>query len=504
MPTALLSTYDKTELVAFAQQLHARGWQLIASGGTARALEAAGLPVTQVSTITGEPEMLGGRVKTLHPAIHAGILARDTEEDRAALAARGWPLIDMVVVNLYPFEAVTARPETTLAEAVEMIDIGGVALLRAAAKNFARVTVLCDPADYAEALEPADPAGFRLRMAQKAFARTLAYDAAIQRYLAAQSNAPQAVHLALFPTYPLRYGENPHQSAAYYAAAPDAPPLGATVRYAGKPLSYNNLLDLDAAWRAVQAFKQPAVVVVKHLSPCGVAVGENVAQALPPAVASDPVSAFGSVIAANRPVDAAFVDALGKLFVEAIIAPDFTPEAERLTQKRKRIRLLARANGLPAQETEYRSVLGGFLSQEVDHGDPADAAWRVVTEKQPTEAEMAALRFAWKAVQHVKSNAVLLARPTESGFATVGIGGGQPNRVDCVRIAGERAGEKAAGSVLASDAFFPFPDGIEEAAKLGVTAIVQPGGSIRDEEVIAAANRLGLAMVFTGVRHFRH
>ncbi len=505
MPTALLSTYDKTGLVDFARQLHARGWQLLASGGTARTLEAAGLPVTQVSAITGEPEMLGGRVKTLHPAIHAGILARDTEEDRAALEARGWPLIDLVVVNLYPFEEVTARPETTLAEAVEMIDIGGVALLRAAAKNFARVTVLCDPADYAEALDPADPAAFRLRMAQKAFARTLAYDAAIQRYLAARADAPQAVHLALFPTYPLRYGENPHQSATYYATTPDAPPLGATVRYAGKPLSYNNLLDLDAAWRAVQAFEEPAVVVVKHLSPCGLAVGESVAQALPHAIASDPVSAFGSVIAANRPVDEAFVDALGKLFVEAIIAPGFTPKAEaRLTQKRKRIRLLERANGLPVQETEYRSVLGGFLAQEVDHGDPADATWRVVTEKQPTEAEMAALRFAWKAVQHVKSNAVLLAKPTAGGYATVGIGGGQPNRVDCVRIAGERAGEKAAGSVLASDAFFPFPDGIEEAARLGVTAVVQPGGSIRDEEVIAAANRLGLAMVFTGVRHFRH
>lgn len=505
MPTALLSTYDKTRLVDFARQLHARGWQLIASGGTARTLKDAGLPVTPVSTITGEPEMLGGRVKTLHPAIHAGILARDTAEDRAALEARGWPLIDLVVVNLYPFEEVTARPETTLAEAVEMIDIGGVALLRAAAKNFARVTVLCDPADYAEALDPADPAAFRLRMAQKAFAHTLAYDAAIQRYLAAQAAAPQAVHLALFPTYPLRYGENPHQSATYYATTPDAPPLAATIRYAGKPLSYNNLLDLDAAWRAVQAFEEPAVVVVKHLSPCGVAVGESVAQALPHAIASDPVSAFGSVIAANRLVDEVFVEALGTLFVEAIIAPGFTPEAEaRLTQKRKRIRLLERANGLPAQESEYRSVLGGFLAQEVDHGDPADATWRVVTQKQPTEVEIATLRFAWKAVQHVKSNAVLLAQPTESGFATVGIGGGQPNRVDCVRIAGERAGAKAAGSVLASDAFFPFPDGIEEAAKQGVTAIVQPGGSIRDEEVIAAANRLGLAMIFTGVRHFRH
>ncbi|HID83763.1 MAG TPA: bifunctional phosphoribosylaminoimidazolecarboxamide formyltransferase/IMP cyclohydrolase, partial [Anaerolineales bacterium] len=422
-----------------------------------------------------------------------------------ALEARGWPLIDLVVVNLYPFEEVTARPETTLAETVEMIDIGGVALLRAAAKNFARVTVLCDPADYAEALDPADPAVFRLRMAQKAFAHTLAYDAAIQRYLAAQAAAPQAVHLALFPTYPLRYGENPHQNATYYATTPDAPPLAATIRYAGKPLSYNNLLDLDAAWRAVQAFEEPAVVVVKHLSPCGVAVGESVAQALPHAIASDPVSAFGSVIAANRLVDEAFVEALGKLFVEAIIAPGYTPEAEaRLTQKRKRIRLLERANGLPAQESEYRSVLGGFLAQEVDHGDPADATWRVVTQKQPTEVEMATLRFAWKAVQHVKSNAVLLAQPTEGGFATVGIGGGQPNRVDCVRIAGERAGAKAAGSVLASDAFFPFPDGIEEAAKQGVTAIVQPGGSIRDAEVIAAANRLGLAMVFTGVRHFRH
>ena len=505
MPTALLSTYDKTGLVAFARQLHQKGWQLIASGGTARALEKAGLPVTPVSAITGAPEMLEGRVKTLHPAIHAGILARDTEADRAAVAARGWPLIDMVVVNLYPFEKVVAAADASLAEVIEMIDIGGVALLRAAAKNFARVTALCDPADYAEALAPADPAAFRLRMAQKAFARTAAYDAAIQRYLAAQAEMPAATQITLFPTYPLRYGENPHQPATYYATSPQAMPLGATIRYAGKPLSYNNLLDLDAAWRTAQAFDAAAAVVVKHLSPCGVAVGESAAEALPHAIASDPVSAFGSVIATNRSVDAAFVDALGSLFVEAIIAPGFSPEAEaRLTAKRKRIRLLVRENGLPEHETEYRSVLGGFLAQEVDHGDPPGTSWRVVTEKEPTPAEMAALRFAWQAVQHVKSNAVLLARPVEGGFATVGIGGGQPNRVDCVRIAGERAGAQAAGSVLASDAFFPFPDGIEEAAKLGVTAVVQPGGSIRDQQVIDAANRLGLAMVLTGVRHFRH
>ncbi len=501
---ALISVYDKTGLTDFARALHQRGWRLIASGGTARAIEAAGVPVTPVSDVTGEPEMFDGRVKTLHPAIHAGILARDTEADRAALAARGWPQIDLVVVNLYPFEDVVARPETTLAEAVEMIDIGGVALLRAAAKNFARVTVLCDPADYAEALEPADPPAFRLRMAQKAFARTLAYDAAIQRYLAAQSDAPQARTLALFPTYPLRYGENPHQPAAYYALRPGAPPLDAQLIYAGKPLSYNNLLDLDAAWRAVQAFEGPAVVVVKHLSPCGVAVGEGVAQALPHAIASDPVSAFGSVIAVNRAVDEAFVENLGKLFVECVIAPAFTPEAVERLKGRKRIRLLQRPNGLPPQETEYRSVLGGLLAQEVDHGDPAEATWRVVTQQQPTEARMAALRFAWKAVQHVKSNAVLLVQPVSGGFATVGISGGQPNRVDCVRIAGERAGDRARGSVLASDAFFPFPDGIEEAARLGATAVVQPGGSIRDEEVIAAADRLGLVMVFTGVRHFRH
>lgn len=507
MPVALFSVYDKTGLTEFAARLQARGWELLASGGTARALSGAGLPVQRVEERTGEPEMLGGRVKTLHPAIHTGLLARDTEEDRAALAARGWSPIDLVAVNLYPFERVVAATEVDPVVAVENIDIGGVALLRAAAKNHARVTVLCDPADYENALAPPDPAGFRLRMAHKAFARTAAYDAAIEAYFAGRCERPAPLRLTYYPIDELRYGENPHQRATVYGEKPGAGPLGGELLQ-GKPLSYNNLLDLDAAWRAVSAFRESAAVVVKHVSPCGLAVSDDVGDAARLAIASDPVSAFGSVIACNREVDAAFVAALSDLFVECIIAPGFAPEArERLASRRRRsVRLLRSQTAPHPQEFEVRSIVGGLLRQSVDAGDPPDAAaWRTVTEREPTEAEREDLRFTWRACQFVKSNAIVLARSDGEARFTVGIGGGQPNRVDCVRIAGERAGsERARGAVLASDAFFPFPDGVETAAALGVTAIVQPGGSVRDESVIAAANAAGITMLFTGVRHFRH
>lgn len=504
MKTALLSVWDKTGLVMLANRLASAGWRLIASGGTARALEAAGLAVTTVEGITGEPEMLGGRVKTLHPAIHAGLLARATAEDLAELRARGWPVIDLAVVNLYPFEQVIADPRTTLAEAVENIDIGGVALLRAAAKNFSRVAVLCDPADYPDDLAVLEDPDHRLRLAHKAFALAARYDAAIEGYFAALRGEDAPLRLTLYPALPLRYGENPHQKAVFYSPQPGGAPLNGRLLQ-GKPLSYNNVLDLDSAWSAVTRFAEPAVVVVKHASPCGIAVAPRAEDALGPAIASDPVSAYGGVIATNREVNAPFVAGLGDLFVECIAAPSFSQEARALLAGRKNLRLLQVPSDAPRGRHELRSVEGGYLWQERDLGDPPDApAWRVVSQRAPTEAEMAALRFAWQAVQPLKSNAVLLARAEEGRAFTVGIGSGQPNRADCVRIAGQRAGERAVGSVLASDAFFPFPDGVQVAAGLGVTAIVQPAGSVRDAEVIAAADALGLALVFTGVRHFRH
>jgi phosphoribosylaminoimidazolecarboxamide formyltransferase/IMP cyclohydrolase len=455
--------------------------------------------------------MLGGRVKTLHPAIHGGILARDTAADQADLEAQGIAPIDLVVCNLYPFQQTVARPGVTLAEAVEQIDIGGVTLLRAAAKNFGRVAVVCDPADYPTLLAElqangAVGEGTRRQLALKAFAHTRDYDTAIADYLMgpADSVLPARLRLDLFQVQALRYGENPHQAAALYALMPDTGPLGGHLLQ-GKELSYNNLLDLDAAWRAAESFAEPAVVIVKHLSPCGLATAETAAAAFPLALASDPVAAFGGVIAVNRPVDQAFADAVEEagLFIEAVVAPDYSPESVAwFAAKKKNCRLVAL--GTATQEStnlpEVRTVQGGILVQERDMGDPAGTEWRVVSRRQPTEAEWQALRFAWIAVQHVKSNGITFAIPG----ATVGIGGGLPSRVDAVKLAAVKARERAKGAAMASDAFFPFPDGIEEAAAAGVTAVVEPGGSVRDDEVIAAADRLGLALVFTGARHFRH
>jgi len=511
---ALLSVHDKTGLVALGRGLAELGWELVASGGTARALREAGLPVRDVAELTGAPEMLGGRVKTLHPAIHGGILARATAEDAAELLARGIAPIDLVVVNLYPFVE-TVAAGVGLAAAVEQIDIGGVALLRAAAKNFDRVVVLADPADYAPALAALAGGGpdeaTRRALAVRAFALTRDYDAAIAAYLAAPAAEPlpERVHLALQRTRALRYGENPHQQAALYAADPAAGPLGGRL-VAGKELSYNNLLDLDAALAAAEALAAPAVVIVKHLSPCGLAQAGSIAAALPAAIAADPVSAFGGVIAANRPVGAAFIAALAvaDLFVEAVIAPDFDDEALAwFATHKKNCRLLATggaADGPGSAAVEWRAVRGGLLAQTRDMGDPPDLAWRVVSQRAPTNEEMAALRFAWLACQHVKSNAIVLARAEGATAATVGIGGGLPSRVDAVRLAVAKAGERARGAALASDAFFPFADGLEVAGAAGVRAAVEPGGSVRDEEVIAAADRLGMALVFTGARHFRH
>jgi len=499
---ALFSVYDKTGLVNFARPLAGRGVELVASGGTARALREVGLAVRAVSDLTGSPEILGGRVKTLHPAIHGPILSRRTPADRTELHSLGWGEIDLVAVNLYPFEQTAADPDASLEVVVERVDVGGVALLRAAAKNFAHVTAVCDPADYAPVLAEIEAQGevslkTRHRLAVKVFAHTAAYDAAIRRYLAGDEPLlPETLVLGLRKLTDLRYGENPHQQAALYGPAGVTGPLGGDL-FQGKPLSYNNLLDLDTAWRAATAFERPTLVIVKHLSPCGIALACSLAKAFPLALAGDPVSAFGGVIAANRPFDGLTASALGDLFIEAIAAPAFTEEAREVLSARKGCRLLALERAVP-DRIEMRSVRGGLLVQQHDRDDKAK--WQVVTRRAPTGAAMEALRFAWRAVAHVKSNAILLAR----GEAAVGIGGGLPSRVGAVRLAVDKTGERARGAVLASDAFFPFPDGVEVAAEAGVAAVVQPGGSVRDQQVIEAADRLGLAMCFTGVRHFRH
>lgn len=499
MPKAILSVFDKTGLIQFASKLVGLGWDLIASGGTARALRESGLKVMDVSEYTGSPEILGGRVKTLHPAIHGGLLARSKAEDVAELEKMGWAPIDLVVVNLYPFEDTIARSGVDLAEAVENIDIGGVTLIRAAAKNFERVTLLCDPADYSLVLAELEKGGVqpetRRKLAVKGFLQTSRYDRIIAGYLGDEA----VLSLNLYPVQRLRYGENPHQSAVLYAYQPGQGALGGKVLQ-GKELSYNNLLDLDAAWRAAVCHDPPAVAIVKHLSPCGIASAASVEQAYRLALASDPVSAYGGIIACNRPVDGATALAIKDLFVECIVAPGFTPESLEVFSKKKNLRLVEMPDLSIEPDTELRSITRGVLSQSVDYGDPEATEWKVVSQRPPTEDEWAALRFAWKACQHVKSNAIVLAQ----GTATVGIGGGQPNRVDCVHIAVQRAGERARGSVMASDAFFPFADSVQVAAEAGVTAVVHPGGSVRDAESIAAADAAGMAMVVTGVRHFRH
>lgn len=500
MPRAILSVHDKRGLADFALGLHELGWTLIASGGTARLIRAQGLPVTEVAEYTGSPEILGGRVKTLHPAVHGGLLARPDPADRQELLDLGWDYIDLVAVNLYPFEETIARDGVTLAEAVENIDIGGVTLIRAAAKNFERVTLLCDPNDYPAVLESLRANGatapeVRRALAIKGFSLTQHYDELIADYLSGQ----KAHTLKLYPIQTLRYGENPHQSAKLYGYKPGDGPLGGEVLQ-GKELSYNNLLDLDAAWRAAVCHESAAVAIVKHLSPCGIASAEKLEEAYRLALASDPVSAYGGIIAANRPIDAATAAAIKDLFVECIIAPGFSVEARGVLSSKKNCRLVQMRNLVVEPKTELRSITRGVLEQSVDFGDPAGTEWKVVSQRLPTEAEWTALRFSWKACQHVKSNAVVLGQ----GTATVGIGGGQPNRVDCVRMAIQRAGERARGAVMASDAFFPFPDSIEAAAEAGVTAVVHPGGSVRDADTLAAADKAGMALVLTGVRHFRH
>jgi phosphoribosylaminoimidazolecarboxamide formyltransferase/IMP cyclohydrolase len=496
----MLSVYDKTGLVDFARGLRDLGWTLIASGGTAKTLRESSIPVTEVGDYTGSPEILGGRVKTLHPAVHGGLLARATGADHAELLKLGWDYIDLVAVNLYPFEATIAKPNVTFEEVIENIDIGGVTLIRAAAKNHQRVTLVCDPVDYSAVLDELRADGVtsetRRRLAVKGFASTAQYDSAIFDYLGGSRNT---LHVTAYPVQALRYGENPHQSATLYSYEPDGGPLGGRVLQ-GKELSYNNLLDLDAAWKGAVSFERPAIVIVKHLSPCGIATADRLVDAFQAALASDPISAFGGVIASNHPYDGDTAAALGDLFVECIAAPSFTDDAKAILAPRRNCRLIEMPDLRIDPAHELRSINRGLLKQDIDRGDPAHVEWRVVSQRQPTEAEWTALRFAWKACQNVKSNAIVFAQ----GEATVGIGGGQPNRVDCVRIAAERAGKKSVGAVMASDAFFPFPDSVEVAVKAGITAIVHPGGSVRDAESIALADANNIALVTTGVRHFRH
>lgn len=537
---ALISVSDKTAIVPFALALHEMGVQIISTGGTARTLQEAGVPVTPVEQVTGFPEMMEGRVKTLHPAIHAGILAdRRKPEHLQALQEAGFEPIDLVCVNLYPFEQTVARSGVTLDEAIENIDIGGPTMVRAAAKNHESVAVVVDPADYdaiireMRANEGALSLATRRRLAAKAFAHTAFYDAQIAGYLREQftpeSLFPQEFTVALRRSQELRYGENPHQQAAFYRIPNFTEPSIATAKQIhGKELSYNNLLDCDSALELVKEFAadRPACVIIKHTNPCGVALADSLPEAVERARMADPVSAFGGIMALNRVVDAATAEKITapNTFFECIIAPGFTQDAlPILTEKKKwgaNLRLLEVGDLTPPQAgLILRGLTGGVLVQTRDvqlfktvpatEGLPPGTydlrelkreVFSFVTRRQPTDAELEQLLFAWKVVKHVKSNAIVLAKD----WVIVGVGAGQMNRVQSVRLAAEAAGERAKGSVLASDAFFPFPDNVEVAAIAGVSAIIQPGGSVKDQEVIAAADRLGLAMVFAGIRHFRH
>ena len=506
---ALLSVSDKTGLVEFARRLHEAGGELIASGGTARQLRDAELPVQSVDEVTGFPQILGGRVKTLHPAIHGGILARRVSHHLEELDAYNIMPIDLVVVNLYPFQATVAQPNVTLATAVEEIDIGGVALLRAAAKNHEAVTVVCDPTDYDQIAAAFANGGTtmmqRKKLALKAFRHTAEYDTAIAFYLSGQveeidavAGLPVRLQVDLEQVQLNRYGENPHQQGGLYAYAGEKAPFEVLH---GKEMSYNNWLDLDGSWQAAQDFPEPTVAIIKHGNPCGLASGVTLADAYEKAFASDPVSAFGGIISVNRPLTAEMVRRMGDLFVEVIAAPTFESDALDLLRKKKNLRIL-QPTGVQQRPLSLRSIYGGVLVQELDQSqadmDPAN--WRVVSAQQPTTEQLADLAFAWRVARHVKSNAIVYVKEQ----ATVGIGAGQMSRVDSVMVAGHKAGEKAQGAVMASDAFFPFADGIEAAAKHGIVAVVQPGGSVRDDEVIEAVNKLGLVMVLTGARHFRH
>ncbi|MCH2110801.1 MAG: bifunctional phosphoribosylaminoimidazolecarboxamide formyltransferase/IMP cyclohydrolase, partial [Polyangiaceae bacterium] len=496
----------------------AAGTELLSPGGTFKALEQAGIPVTAVDAYTGSPEVMAGRVKTLHPKIHGGILAREGT-DEADLEKIGAGFIDLVVVNLYPFEQTLKNPESTVEELIEKIDIGGPSMVRSAAKNHARVAIVCDPADYGSVLEEIQKEGSispatRRKLAGKAFAQTAAYDAAISGWMTGleeEDGFPKNLTLPLQKGYSLRYGENPHQKAAFYVErdAPDGCLARAEALGAGaKELSFNNLVDASAALEGVREFSGPAAVVIKHACPCGAATAPSLQQAYKAAREADPVSAFGGIVALNRAVDDATAHLLVETFLECVIAPSFDESALAILRTKKNLRLLATGAWLDAGHSALiaKGIGGGYVVQERDpSGEGEVAQGKVATQKQPSQAQQEAMEFAWAVCKHVRSNAIVLAREVESGiYATVGIGGGQTARVNAVKIACEQAGELAQGAVMASDAFFPFPDGVEVAAEAGIDAVAQPGGSKKDPEVIAAADKLGLTMVFTGNRHFRH
>lgn len=515
---ALLSVTDKTGLVEFAKTLNELGVELVSTGGTAKALRDAGLPVKDISELTGFPEMLGGRVKTLHPFVHGGILhRREDPEHVAAVQEHQIPPIDMVVVNLYAFEKTAAKPGVKFEEIIENIDIGGPSMLRSAAKNFEDVAVVTSVADYAAIADELRATGAALshrtrwRLARAAFATTAAYDAGIASTLESlpeepgtaepSEEFPQTLRISAERKTVLRYGENPHQKAAVYVDGSGMGIAGAE-QLGGKELSYNNLVDLDACWALANEFESTAVAIIKHTNPCGVGQGTSVLEAYNRALEADPVSAFGGVIGINRAVDADAAAEIAKLFVEAIVAPDFTAEALNVLSAKKSLRLLRIK---PAKvDRVLKQISGGYLLQEEDAALTTAETLKVATERKPTKDETEALLFAWKVCKHVKSNAIVYAR-LQNGFGqTVGIGAGQMSRVDAARFGAMKAVLPLEGTVAASDAFFPFPDGVEAIAKAGTTAIIQPGGSVRDAEVIDAANRLGIAMVMTGLRHFRH
>ena len=509
MKRALISVSDKTGVVEFAKELTALGYEIVSTGGTSKALQAADVPVIGISDVTGFPEILEGRVKTLHPAVHGGILAKGTDEHMAVLAEHEIKPIDLVVVNLYPFQATVAKPDVTLADAIENIDIGGPTMVRSAAKNHDRVAIVVNPARYESIIAELKEAGAlslqtKRFLALEAFQHTAQYDAAISHYLTDAFGAePLAGEIAFGgqKIQELRYGENPHQKAAFYRSGI---PVSGTVANAkqlnGKELSYNNIVDVDAAWQLVNEFAQPATVIVKHTNPCGTAIGATLEEAYARAYAADSVTAFGGIIAVNRVLNKATAEQIVETFMEAVIAPAFDEDAVEVLKTKKNLRLLEVGEKVANNELWIEKVSGGFLVQERDNHNLKVEDCKVVTDKVPTEEEMTELVFAWNIVKHVKSNAIVVTKDGQS----IGVGAGQMNRVGSAKIAFEQAGEKCNGAVLASDAFFPFRDTIDAAAKAGITAIIQPGGSVRDQESIDACNEHGIAMVFTGVRHFKH
>ncbi|MFN7217019.1 bifunctional phosphoribosylaminoimidazolecarboxamide formyltransferase/IMP cyclohydrolase [Microcystis sp.] len=507
---ALISVTDKTGIVDFARQLTEEfDFEIISSGGTAKTLQSAGIPVIKVGEYTGSPEILGGRVKTLHPRIHGGILARrDWESDLAEMEANQIRPFDLVVVNLYPFEQTIANPEVTTAQAIEQIDIGGPAMLRASAKNFAHLTVISNPKYYEQYLSQLRQNNgeisleFRQKMAGETFALTNAYDGAIAAYFASLNGETTRFNLAGNALQTLRYGENPHQSATWYGSGTMAQGWGKATLLQGKELSYNNLVDLEAARRLIAEFgrEEPAAAILKHTNPCGVAIGDSLVEAYTKAFNADATSAFGGIVALNQAIDEATAKELTKTFLECVVAPDCSPEARDILAKKSKVRILLLPDLSTGEKQTVKVIAGGFLVQAADDVVETPEEWRVVTEKQPTAAQLAELLFAWKVSKHVKSNAIVVTK----NKTTLGVGAGQMNRVGSTKIALEQAGEAAKGGYLASDGFFPFDDSIRTAAQFGIEAIVQPGGSLKDQDSINAANELGLIMVLTGIRHFLH